>query len=242
MWTRRRAAGGPRRGARRRARPGRPGRGRGVPRRRTARAPTGSPSRGRASAGSAVRDPATGRSSRSGAASRARRGTPTLAGIAVARPTGGGRAGARRSPPTSPGWRCGRSGACALGMFADNDVARRRLPPARVHDRDGVDEPLVRPGGERRDPLAPCEPSVPRAKGQRCPRSATAPVSLHVEDTRRRRPARRPHPRLAAQRRVVVGAGARRSPRPATGSSPTTAAASARPTSPATPAPTTTTR
>ena len=51
-------------------------------------------------------------------------GIPTLAGIAV-EPAAAARAGAPPSPPTSPGSRWREVGACALGMFADNDVARR---------------------------------------------------------------------------------------------------------------------
>ena len=77
------------------------------------------------------------------AASRAQSGIPTLAGIAVdLRRRGEGWGAAVTAHLTRLA--VARSGACALGMFADNDVARAALPPAGLHDRNGVDLALVR--------------------------------------------------------------------------------------------------
>ena len=90
-----------------------------------------------------ARPDAPARSSPSAAASRARPGTPTLAGIAVdRRPArrGLGRRGHR--PPDPAGGRRDR-------RLRPGHVRRQRrrpaaLPPAGLHDRDGVDHTLVR--------------------------------------------------------------------------------------------------
>ena len=99
--------------------------GRGVPRPSTARAPTGSRSPGPGSAGSAVRDAATGALVALGCSEPCAVGHAHPGRHRRRRPAAAARAGAPRSPPTSPGWRSTEAGACALGMFADNDVARR---------------------------------------------------------------------------------------------------------------------
>ena len=52
-------------------------------------------------------------------------GTPTLAGIAVAEDQRGRGWGAAVDGPPRPRIAVAETGACALGMFADNDTARR---------------------------------------------------------------------------------------------------------------------
>ena len=91
----------------------------------------------------AVRDPHTGALVAVGGSEPCAAGTPTLAGIAVEtgrRGSGLGRG--RHRPPHPAGGRRGR-------RLRAGDVRRQRrrppaLPPAGVHDRDGVDLTLVR--------------------------------------------------------------------------------------------------
>ena len=80
------------------------------------------------------------RSARRRRRQRAERGGHPHAGRHRRRPpTGAARAGARRSPPTSPGWPSTETGACALGHVRRQRRRPAALPPAGLHDRDGVD-------------------------------------------------------------------------------------------------------
>ena len=124
MWTRERAPGGARRGPRRAAstRPTATRPRRSSP--RTARARTASPSPARASAGSACGSPPPETLLAVGGSEPCQGGTPTLAGIAVATDRRGQGWGAAVTAHLTRR-AVAETGACALGMFADNDVARR---------------------------------------------------------------------------------------------------------------------
>ena len=71
-----------------------------------------------------MRDPRRARSSPSGCSEPCAAGTPTLAGIAVA-PTGAAQGWGAAVTAHLTRLAVDEVGACALGMFADNDVARR---------------------------------------------------------------------------------------------------------------------
>ena len=123
-----------------------------------------------------------------------------------------------RSDPGPPD-RPASCGSPVRRAFHPSGVLRARSPRSCVvtmaddettEDQDHEDQ---RSEGETRGQRRKSD----KARASRAPRRRQ----------RRRRPPRRPDPRLAAVRRVVVGAGRRRSRTPATGSSPTTAAGSA---------------
>ena len=99
-----------------------PRRGRGVPRRHSPRT-HGQPFARPGQRWVAVRDPATGALVAVGGSEPCAAGTPTLAGIAVAADRRGEGWGAAVTAHLDPAGRR-EVGACALGMFADNDVAR----------------------------------------------------------------------------------------------------------------------
>ena len=234
MWTRDAPPVVDRRGARRGARPGRPGRGRGVPH----RAQPAHPRAALRAAGQrwvAVREPRDGCAGRRGRQRAVRRGHPhPRRHRGRDRPAGRGMGRGRHRPP-HPAARSPRPARARWGCS-----------PTTTSPAGSTTGWATRPGWSGPDAGSGREVSLvwnrpPTAKGQRCPRSATAP-STSTSRTAAVTAARRPHPRLAAQRRLVVASTCRPSGRRATGSSPTTAAASAQSTSPATPRPTTTTR
>ena len=184
----------------------------------------------------AVRDPHTGALVAVGGSEPSAAGTPTLAGIAVETGRRGAGWGAAVTAHLTR-LAVAEVGACALGMFADNDVARAALPAAGVR-APGWSGPAA---GSGREPCALVWNRPPTAKGQRCPRSATVPST---STSRTAVVTAAPSSSSTAGRSAAPRGPGRcpPSPTPATGSSRTTAVASARATSPATPRPTTTTR
>ena len=142
LWTRTAPPVGARRGARGGARPVTPRRGRGVPRRAQPAHPRAAVRAPGAALGGGARHRRPARSSPSAAASRAPR-APRRWPASRSRPTGAARAGAPRSPPTSPGWRS-RDGCLRAGHVRRQRRRPAALPPAGLHDRDGVDLTLVR--------------------------------------------------------------------------------------------------